>query len=102
MSKEEDITEESVIFSIEDNDLFVNISDSRSTVQNLTSNWTSLYDSNDTSSSALMITNENSFLYWLQMLGIFLGSLLALAIITLITCRRPNKRVQVSDCNLID
>ena len=95
MSKEEEITEEIIeTFIIEDNDLLENISDSRITVQNLASNWTSLYDSND-SSSSLMITNENSILYWLQMLGIFLGSLLALAIITLITCRRPNKRVQV-------
>ena len=96
MSKEEEITEDSIeTFSIEDNDLLENITDSRITVQNLASNWTSLYDSDVQSSSSLMITNENSILYWLQMLGIFLGSLLALAIITLITCRRPNKRVQV-------
>lgn len=32
---------------------------------------------------------------WLQMFGIFMGTLLILALITLITCRRPRKTIQV-------
>ena len=33
-----------------------------------------------------------SLLYWLKMLGIFLAVLLTLALMTLVTCRRPRKR----------
>ena len=88
MSKEEE--------SIETfNNLEVNTSESSSTVQS--SNWTSLSDDyyDIDTKDADIIRHENSILYWFQMLGIFLGSLLALAIMTLITCRRPHKRVQV-------
>ena len=78
-------------------DLEVNISKSSSAIQNI-SNWTSfsddIYDAD--TSDADIIRHENSILYWFQMLGIFLGSLLALAVMTLITCRRPHKRVQVN------
>merc|ERR1712029_162501 len=78
------------------NDLEVNISESSSAIQNI-SNWTSfsddIYDAD--TSDADIIRHENSILYWFQMLGIFLGSLLALAVMTLITCRRPHKRVQI-------
>ena len=44
-----------------------------------------------------------SLLYWLKMLGIFLAVLLALALITLLTCRRPSKRgdTEVSVCCFI-
>ena len=99
MSTEKDVPEESSeALSVLGENLTVNISDSADTIQILT-NWTSWYDDEDfgdiDTSNADLIKHETSFLYWLQMFGIFMGSLLALAIITLITCRRPNKTVQV-------
>ena len=36
-----------------------------------------------------------SLLYWLKMLGIFLAVLLTLALMTLVTCRRPRKRADI-------
>lgn len=42
-----------------------------------------------------------SLLYWLKMLGIFLAVLLTLALMTLVTCRRPRKRGDIEiaqDC----
>ena len=99
MSTEKDISEESSETLSDIGKILVNVSDSADAIQRLT-NWTSWYDEDfddmDTRNADL-IKHETSFLYWLQMFGIFMGSLLALAIITLITCRRPNKTVQVPD-----
>jgi len=99
MSVDKDITENSseALTVVEDN-LIVNISDSTDAIQRLT-NWTAWYDNEEFSDidtrNADLIKHETSFLYWLQMFGIFMGSLVALAIITLITCRRPHKTVQI-------
>ena len=96
MSKEEEPIER--FYELE-----VNISESSRIVQSLT-NWTFFsgdYHEIDTK-DADIIRHENSILYWFQMLGIFLGSLLALAIMTLITCRRPHKRVQVKTIFVIN
>ena len=40
-----------------------------------------------------------SLLYWLKMLGIFLAVLLTLALMTLVTCRRPRKRADIEVSN---
>ena len=40
-------------------------------------------------------SSRSSLIDWVQMFGIFCGSLLTLALITMITCRRPRKTVQV-------
>ena len=98
MSVDKDITENSSeALTVVENNLIVNISDSTDAIQRLT-NWTAWYDeefSEIDTRNADLIKHETSFLYWLQMFGIFMGSLVALAIITLITCRRPHKTVQV-------
>ena len=64
---------------------------------NLTIN---IINNNNNSSSCvndpvMYSSSRSSLIDWVQMFGIFCGSLLTLALITMITCRRPRKTVQV-------
>ena len=59
----------------------------------------------DLISSTVMTSKSDesgsTILDWLQMFGIFMAALTALAIITLLTCRRPKKTIQVISLYLL-
>ena len=68
------------------------------TVLKNTLNLTIIVNNNNSSCDndpVMYSSSRSSLIDWVQMFGIFCGSLLTLALITMITCRRPRKTVQV-------
>ena len=62
---------------------------------NLTINIINNNNSSRDNDPVMYSSSRSSLIDWVQMFGIFCGSLLTLALITMITCRRPRKTVQV-------